>query len=367
MEAIIIDEEWRKEINALKAQMAELQKLVQNMTDIRSYIKLSNDSNEIKDVGTSGSVYYAGQYHSNGEVWRWEPKEKQLEQLLGTGNDRIAKILSALGSKPRLDIITSILVESLTGAEIVEKLSLGTTGQLYHHLKALQGADLLIQDNNGRYTLPNHRRLPLLLLLSAVVDMLDTSNYMDMAEVRNSAGIYLGKSGKDGYDVNLLLWAVVENSILEHVAGFGNEIHIFLHANGGASIADNGRGIPVKIFQNSNTSTVQTVLTDIERFSDQTPYQAPGTEKGINIAIVNALAYSLTVEVHKDGYIYRQDYSHGIPQSDLITVGITQSNGTSITFRPDPELFRKGFDRDTILQQLERLAISYPNLTVHLH
>lgn len=367
---MVSDEEWRIEINALKSQMAELERLVRNIGTGRPYVGFSDSMNEGHaghDGGASGYVYYAGQYQSNEQLLRWEPKERELKQLLSIGTEKISKILSALGSKPRLDIITSILIESLTGTEIVEKLSLGTTGQLYHHLKALQGADLLTQDTSGRYTLPDHRKLPLILLLSAVVDMLDTSDYLDMVDVRNSAGSYLGNKPKDGYDANLLLWAVVENSVIEHVAGYANEVHIFLHPNGGATVSDNGRGIPVKAFENSNKSTVQTVLTDIERFSSEAPYQAPGAEKGISIAIVNALTYSLAVEVQREGYIYRQDYKHGIPQSDLITVGVTQLRGTSITFKPDPELFGKGFDRDIITQQLERIALSYPSFTVCLH
>ncbi|SDC55502.1 DNA gyrase subunit B [Paenibacillus sp. UNCCL117] len=351
----------------MKTQMTELERLVRNISTGRPSFELPDEIHATNERNSSGYVYYAGQYQSNGKLLRWEPKERQLEQLLSIGTEKISKILSALGSKPRLDIITSILIESLTGTEIVEKLGLGTTGQLYHHLKALQGADLLSQDKSGRYTLPDHRKLPFLLLLSAVVDMLDTSDYLDMVEVRNSAGSYLGKTSKDGFDANLLLWAVVENSILEHVAGYVNEVHIFLHQNGGVTVSDNGRGIPVKAFQDSNKSTVQTVLTDIERFSSEAPYQAPGAEKGISIAIVNALTYSLTVEVKREGYIYRQDYKHGIPQSDLMTVGVSQSNGTRITFRPDPEIFGKGFARDSLNQQLERLALSYPNLTVYLH
>jgi len=349
--------------------MAELKKLVHTMAAGRPYVELSDDihvSSEGERDAT-GCVYYAGQYHANGQSLRWEPKERQLEQLLGIGTEKIAKILSALGSKPRLDILTSILVEPLTGAEIVEKLGWGTTGQLYHHLKALQGADLLSQDKSGRYTVSDHRKLPLLLLLSAVVDMLDTSDYLDMVEVRNSAGSYLGKASRDGFDPNLLLWAVLENSILEHAAGYANEVHIFLHPDGGVTVNDNGRGIPVKAFQNSHKSTVQTVLTDIERFSREAPYQAPGAEKGISISIVNALTYNLTVEVQREGYIYRQDYKHGIPQTDLMTVGVTSYTGTRITFRPDLEIFGTGFDRAALHQQLEKLASSYPSLTVHLH
>lgn len=356
------------EIDVLKTQMAELQTLVRNMANGRPYAEspklIDHASSETNSLGY---VYYAGQYEANGQLLRWEPKERQLEQLIRIGTEKIGKVLSALGSKPRLDIITAILMEPLTGSAIVEKLNMGTTGQLYHHLKALQGADLLAQDKSGRYTLPDHRKLPLLLLLSAVADMLDTSDYLDMVEVRNSAGSYLGHTTKDSFDANLLLWAVVENSILEHIAGYVTEVHIFIHQDGGATVHDNGRGIPVKAFHNSGRSTVQTVLTDIGRFSNDTPYQAPGAEKGISIAVVNALTHSLTVEVEREGYMYRQHYKHGIPQSDLMKVGVSQSSGTRITFRPDLELFGSGFNRELIHRQLEKLALSYPSMTVYLH
>lgn len=369
MEVIYIHkEEIYAEISALKKQMAELERLVRTISVAgRPYVEMLDEAYPSAEKKSSSCVYYAGQYQANGQLLRWEPKARQLEQLLAVGTEKMSKILSALGSKPRLDIITTLLHESLSGTEIVEKLGLGTTGQLYHHLKALQGADLLTQDKGGRYSLADHRKLPLLLLLSAVVDMLDTSDYLDMVEVRNSAGSYLGNVGKEGFDANLLLWAVLENSILEHIAGYVTEVHIFLHQHGRATICDNGRGIPVRTFPDSRKSTVQTVLTDIERFSSEAAYQAPGAEKGISIAIVNALTSSLTVEVLKDGFIYRQEYKHGIPQSDLMTVGVTQTQGTHITFKPDPELFGKGFDRAALMQQRETLISAYPKLAVHLH
>lgn len=363
-------EDLRSEIAAIKKQMTELQMLVKSLIKSRPHREFtdysySEDTN--KEQKSNGFVYYTGQYQANGQLFRLEPKESQIEQLLLIGTEKLSKILSALGSKPRLDILITALFESLTGAEMVEKLNMGTTGQLYHHLKALQGADLLTQDKNGRYTLPDHRKLPLILLLSAVADMLDTSNYIDMVEVRNSASDYLGYVTKDGFDANLLLWAVVENSILEHIDGFTTEIHIFLHEDGSATVNDNGRGIPVNTFQNSHKSNFQTVLTDINRFNKDAGYQAPGAGKGISIAIVNALTYSLSVEVKREGYIYRQDYKHGIPQSELNMVGITHTTGTSITFRPDSELFSKGFNRDSIHEQLKNITLSYPNLSIQLY
>ncbi|TVX94682.1 ArsR family transcriptional regulator [Paenibacillus agilis] len=370
-----MSEELRSEIDTLKTQMSELQALVRSIVTNQSSVELPIQlkgpqvlrTDEENFSESAGHVYYAGQYQANGQLLRWEPKDKQLEQLLQISTEKSSKILAALGSKPRLDIIIAILNESLTGAEIVEKLNMGTTGQLYHHLKALNGANLIEQDKSGRYTVPDHRKLPLLLLLSAAADMIDTSDYLDMVQVRDSAGTYLGNANTECYDANLLLWAVVENSILEHTAGYTTEVHMFLHQDGSATVSDNGRGIPIQAFQNSNSSHVQTILTDIHRFRNEAPYQVPGAEQGISIAVVNALTHSLTVEVQREGYTYRQQYKHGIPQTDLLTVGKTSLTGTSITFKADLELFSQDFNRNAIQQQIEQLAFSYPNLLISLH
>ena len=236
-----------------------------------------------------------------------------------------SKILAALGHKQRLDILRSVLKEPLTGTELVERLNMGTTGQLYHHIKALLGADLLIQEERGgKYSLPGHRALPVLLLLAATSDLLDTSDYLDLAEARSNAGAYLGNSS-DEYNPHLLLQSVLENTILEHQAGYCSVVSIFLHGDGSITVADNGRGIPIQALPNSEKPRVQAVLTEIGRYGNGSSASiiAPGSEKGINIPIVNALSLRLTVEIRRDGRVFRQDYKHGIPQSELLTVGVT--------------------------------------------
>lgn len=358
----------KAEMDALKAQMAELQKIVAYIAEKQSYQSLLRGAVESGDGShAAGSVYYAGHYQNENQLLREEPKTRELEQLLHISTDKVSKILAALGSKPRLDIIITLLQEALTGAEIVERLRMGTTGQLYHHLKALQGAGLVMQDADGRYALPDQRKLPLLLLLSSIAEMLDAGDYLDMAEARGAAGAYLGVGGEKGNDANLLLWAVVENCILEHAAGYATEVHLFLHRNGGATVTDNGRGIPVQAFPGSSKPAVQTVMTDMGRLAKNAPYQAPGAEKGISIAVVNAFSQSLTVEIRKDGYIYRQDYRNGIPHSELEAIGVSAASGTSITFRPDPELFATGFDRGFLQEHIRKLNEAYPELSILLH
>ncbi|MDF2721821.1 MAG: transcriptional regulator, ArsR family protein [Paenibacillus sp.] len=354
------------EMDALKQQMAELQQLVrQAMLERKpaaSPPEMRASPNTGKD-NEANSVYYSGRVRLNGDNVRWEPQERHMDMLLALNSEKAAKIVAALGHKQRLDILKAVLHEPLSGAELVERLNMGTTGQLYHHLKALIGADLLVQHQGGRYAMAAHRSLPFLLLLAAVSDLLDTSDYMDMAETRNNAGVYFGSS--QSYDPHHLLWAIVENSIQEHAAGFCREIRLFVHDDGSVTITDDGRGIPVQALPNSNMSAVQSVLTDMSRLNRSAPFQVPGAEKGISMPVVNALSHKLAVEIRRDGKIYRQEYKQGIPQSGLMTVGLSEETGISVTFKPDPELFDgHGFDLARLEQRKQELATAYPGLSI---
>ncbi|MCE5173409.1 ATP-binding protein [Paenibacillus profundus] len=362
------------ELDALKVQMKELQQLVRQLiagsasqdarvaTDEATQELFKNKDGE----GELGGVFYSGQYCGEKGQFRWEPQERRVSQLLELDGDKVAKVLAALGHKQRLDILRSVLREPLTGTELVERLNMGTTGQLYHHIKALSGADLLVQEERGgSYSVPGHRALPLLLLLAAASDLLDTTDYMDMAEARNNAGSYLGQS-KEEYDPHHLLWAVVENSILEHQAGYCSEVSLFLHDNGSITVADNGRGIPVQALPNTDTSQVQSVFTDMGRLSASASIIAPGGERGIGMSVVNALSLALSVEIRREGTVFRQDYKHGIPQTGVMTVGITKETGTSVTFLPDSDIFRSPFDYGVLTKRANEIAQAYPELAIRV-
>jgi DNA gyrase subunit B len=359
------------ELDILKQQMAELQAMVQQYWTAERRTAAAHPGmpeavNPPADAGQSGSVpgsvFYSGQLHLNGQGFRWEPQERLMEQLLGISSEKSAKVLAALGNRQRLDILKSVIQEPLTGTELVERLGMGTTGQLYHHLKALTGADLLMQEAGGRYAFPPHRLLPFLLLLAAAGDLLNISDYMDTQETRTNAGVYLGSTRS--FDVHHLLWAVVENSILEHQAGHCSEVGIFLHDDGSVTVTDNGRGIPVSVLPNTNMPAVQTILTDIHRLSGEDSFRVPGAEQGISIAVVNALSDRLTVDIRRGGRAYRQEYRHGVPQSGVLTVGISKDTGTGITFRPDKEFLGTGWDRAKLDERCRELIQAYPDLTI---
>lgn len=370
-----IARDYGTEIDALRAQLSDIQELVSQLTN-ETTPSTSAKSREHHSIVTiqegrteteQGSLFYSGQYRGENRHYRWEPQERQVVQLLELDGEKAAKVLAALGHQQRLDILRTVLKEPLTGPEIVERLNMGTTGQLYHHIKALMAADLLTQEERGgKYSLPSHRSLPLLLLLAATSDLLDTSEYMALAETRTNVNSYLG-APNSSYDAHYLLRAVMENTILEHQAGYCNQVSLFLHSDGSITVADNGRGIPVQALPNTNKTNLQTVLTDISQFNTSASFVVPGSEKGITIAVVNALSQRLSVEVRREGKIYKQDYKHGIPQSELLTIGVTNETGTSITFVPDKEIFCAPFDISVLSSQINKISDAYPNLTVHFH
>ncbi|WP_166238998.1 ATP-binding protein [Paenibacillus turpanensis] len=359
------------ELDEIKQQLAELQRLVLQKqeaaspasTRMQSSLTVTEDMNKSAGLGT---LYYSGQVQIQDTTLRCEPQEKQVTELLTLHSDKAAKALSALAHKQRLDIIRAVLVEPLTGAELVEKLQMGTTGQLYHHVKALLGADLLHQEDGGRYAVPRKRAFSLLLLLASVSDILDTGNYVDMVQARSEAAQYLG-SDQAKYDPHLALWAVMENCVLEHRAGFCTQVDLILHSDGSVTVSDNGRGIPVHTLGAKGSTNVEAVLTDISSHASQAPYRVPGAERGISIAVVNAFSSKLAVEIRREGKVYRQDYKHGIPASDLLVVGMTSESGTSVTFTPDPELFIPGFDVDVIRNHIHAAYTAYPGLAIQLH
>ncbi|MBP1963966.1 ATP-binding protein [Paenibacillus aceris] len=365
--------DYGAELDEMRDQLNKLQQLMEDFMPVKEQsgriIKqhLQQEQAQHSDK-EQGRVYYSGQFQSGQSHYRWEPQEREADQLLELDGDKAAKILAALGHKQRLDILRTVLQEPLTGPELVERLNMGTTGQLYHHMKALAGADLLVQEERGgKYAIPGHRVLPLLLLLAATSDFMDTSDYLDMYEVRNDARSYLGDSpdASASFDPHYLLWAVVENSLLEHLHGTCTEVRLFLHRNGSVTVADNGRGIPVQALPDQQPR-VQAVLTDMSRLSASASFLAPGGEKGISMPIVNALSRSLTVEIRRDGKVFEQHYKHGIPQSELQTVGITKETGTRLTFQPDRDIFDKSFELPVLQKQAAELSALYPKLKLQV-
>ncbi|MGZ9585760.1 ATP-binding protein [Paenibacillus marinisediminis] len=374
------ERDYGNELDELKAQMKELQQLVQQLctpSSMSSNMLLPHDTHSDHSLEPAEQqesvVYYSGQYRSEKSHYRWESQARTLHQLLEQDGEKMARVLGALGHKQRVDILRSLMIQPMSGPELVERLNMGTTGQLYHHIKALIGADLLLQEERGgKYAVTAHRALPLLLLFTGAAELFDASDYMEMTDARKHPEQYLGDKGDgvdlEGYDRHMLLRAVVENCILEHQAGYCTDIGIFQHEDGSITVADNGRGIPAVALSHMYKSRIQDVLTNMGHLNPSAAYVAPGSEKGITMSVVNALSRKLSVEIRRDGKVMRQEYSLGHPHTELRTIGVTQETGTSITFQPDHQLFGNiGFIPDILCQYADEIMSAYPGLTVNVY
>jgi DNA gyrase subunit B len=175
--------------------------------------------------------------------------------------------------------------------------------------------------------------------------------------VRKRPGMYIGGTGLEG--LHHLIWELVDNGIDEALAGYATEVEVKLLADGGATVIDNGRGIPTGTVTKTGLSGVETALTILHaggKFGGG-GYKVSGGLHGVGVSIVNALSSKLTVTVYQNGNIYRQEYAFGAPKTKLEVVGKSDRNGTEITFYPDTTIFESGeFNYDWILDRLRHQA-----------
>lgn len=160
-----------------------------------------------------------------------------------------------------------------------------------------------------------------------------------LEHVRKRPGMYIGSTGYDG--VHHLIKEIADNGIDEAIAGHAKAVSVTFLADGGVSIFDDGRGIPVDIHPKTGKSTLETVLTVLGaggKFGGG-GYKVSSGLHGVGSSVVNALSTKLHAEVYKNGKIYSQDYEHGAPRSDVKEIGKTTKTGTLITFYPDPTIF----------------------------
>jgi DNA gyrase subunit B len=175
--------------------------------------------------------------------------------------------------------------------------------------------------------------------------------------VRRRPGMYIGSTSARG--LHHLVYEVVDNSIDEAMAGFCDRIEVTLRNEGSVSVTDNGRGIPVGIQPKTGRPAVEVALTVLHAGSKfgGGGYKVSGGLHGVGVSVVNALSIELEVEVKRDGNVYQQQYSRGVPLNDLSIVRKSKSTGTKVTFKPDPEIFEElEFQYDTLAQRLRELS-----------
>lgn len=194
--------------------------------------------------------------------------------------------------------------------------------------------------------------------------------------VRKRPGMYIGDTGKKGY--HHCLWEIVDNSIDEHMGGYCNQIAITLHADGSASVKDNGRGIPVDMHPTEGISTATVVMTVLHaggKFENEqggAAYKTSGGLHGVGASVVNALSSKFRMEIERDGYQWHQDFVDGGQPVGIMERGTPSAgHGTTIRFRLDKSIFKieedepiPEFDAGTITQSLSTRANLNPGLQI---
>ncbi len=178
-----------------------------------------------------------------------------------------------------------------------------------------------------------------------------------LAAVRKRPGMYIGTTDVGG--LHHLIWEIVDNSIDEAMAGHCRNIDITVQSDGGLSVKDDGRGIPVDRHEKTGKTGLETVLTVLHaggKFGGG-GYKVSGGLHGVGSSVVNALSTKLVATVQRHGKVHRQEYHTGDPVGDVEVIGETDSTGTEILFYPDPTIFEVvEFDFKTILTRIRQQA-----------
>lgn len=187
--------------------------------------------------------------------------------------------------------------------------------------------------------------------------------------VRKRPGMYIGSVSTKG--LNHLIYEIVDNSVDEHLAGYCSEIRVTLEKDGSATVADNGRGVPVDLHATgvSAERVVYTTLHAGGKFDDSA-YKTSGGLHGVGSSVVNALSVYMDVEISRDGYVHHDRYERGKPVIELEDgllpkIAKTRKTGTKVNFLPDDTIFEKTrFKAEEVKSRMHETAYLNPSLTI---
>jgi DNA gyrase subunit B len=188
-----------------------------------------------------------------------------------------------------------------------------------------------------------------------------------MEHVRMRPSMYIGDVGVRG--LHHLVYEVVDNSIDEALAGHCDTITVSILEGEGIRVTDNGRGIPVGMHAKEGVSALEVVMTKIGAGGkfDKDSYKVSGGLHGVGVSCVNALSEHLEAVVHREGKVWKQEYERGKALYPVKEDGTSSDTGTTVTFRPDPQIFEIiEYNYDTLASRMRELAFLNKGLTIHM-
>jgi DNA gyrase subunit B len=198
-------------------------------------------------------------------------------------------------------------------------------------------------------------------------DASDITVLEGLEAVRKRPGMYIGSTGERG--LHHLVYEVVDNAVDEALAGYCTAIEVTVLPDGGLRCVDDGRGIPVDIVESEGRPAVEVVLTILHaggKFGGG-GYSVSGGLHGVGVSVVNALSSRVDVEVRRQGRVWRQSYTLGVPDAPLIAGETTDQTGTTVTFWPSPDIFETTvFDFETLRSRFQQYAFLNKGLQITL-
>ena len=185
--------------------------------------------------------------------------------------------------------------------------------------------------------------------------------------VRKRPGMYIGSTDSRG--LHHLITEVVDNSIDEYLAGYGDKIEVVLGKDGSCTVRDNARGIPCGMHKTEKKSAVEVVMTKLHaggKFGGN-GYKVSGGLHGVGLSCVNALSSTVEVTVYQGGIVHFMRFHRGIPEAPLAQIGATERTGTTVKFWPDPEIFETlEFDYSELKERFREIAFLNSGLTISI-
>jgi DNA gyrase subunit B len=188
-----------------------------------------------------------------------------------------------------------------------------------------------------------------------------------LSAVKKNPAMYIGSTDERG--LHHLVYEVVDNSIDEALAGYCSKIQVILNKDGSVTVIDDGRGIPVSMHKKYKKSGLEIVMTTLHAGGkfDSNAYKVSGGLHGVGVSVVNALSKWLEVKVRRDGIEYHQKYEYGAPVSPLKKIGKIDTNGTTVIFSPDPNIFETvDIKYETIETRLKEQAFLNAGLEIEI-